>query len=126
MRDVIVVILLYFGILSWNYQPYMDVVNGARTQYIQAVVNTAISEAKIKGYFSSTDLTTIQTNVSQALGYPTGDVMVTGTTTFMARGTPIQLTVEIPTTISMFTMSPSSNSAVLRASETADSEALNS
>ena len=120
------VILLYFGILSWNYQPYMDVVNGARTQYIQAVVNTAISEAKIKGYFSSTDLTTIQTNISQALGYPTGDVMVTGTTTFMARGTPIQLTVEIPTTISMFTMSPSSNSAVLRASETADSEALDS
>lgn len=126
MRDVIVVILLYFGIISWNYQPYMDVINGARLQYIQSVVNTALSEAKIKGYFSTTDLQAIQSSVAQTLGYPTGDVTVTGTTTYTVRGTPILLTVEVPTTINMFTMSPSTNSAVLRSSETADSEALNS
>lgn len=125
MRDVIVVILLYFGILSWNYQPYMDVINGARLQYIQSVVNTALSEAKIKGYFSTTDLQTIQSDVADTLGYPAGDVTVTGTTTYTTRGTPIQLAVQIPTTINMFTMSPSTNSAVLRSSQTADSEALN-
>ncbi|MCL6599572.1 MAG: hypothetical protein K6T81_12645 [Alicyclobacillus macrosporangiidus] len=124
MRDVIILVLLYFGILTWNYQPYMDVINGARLQYLQSVVHTAISEAKIKGYFTSTDLQTIQQNVAQALGYPTGNVFVSGTTTPTTRGTPIELTVSVPTRINLFSLSPSTNHAMLTAHESADSEAL--
>lgn len=124
MREVIVIALLYFGIVSWNYQPYMDVVNGARQQFLQSVVHTAISEAKIKGYFSTADLQSIQSDVEQSIGYPASDVNVSGTTTFTMRGNPIQLSVSIPTTISMFSMSPATNTATLRAGETADSEAL--
>ncbi|TDY37288.1 hypothetical protein C7445_1531, partial [Alicyclobacillus sacchari] len=30
MRSAIIFALMFFFILSWNYQPYMDVINGAR------------------------------------------------------------------------------------------------
>ena len=124
MREVIVIVLLYFGILSWNYQPYMDAINGARLQYLQTTVYTALSEAKIKGYFTSADLQTIQLNIATTLGYPSGDVTVTGTTTPTTRGEPVALTVSIPSHLNLFSMSPSSNTVQLTASETADSEAL--
>ncbi|MCL6441882.1 MAG: hypothetical protein K6T83_00205 [Alicyclobacillus sp.] len=124
MRDVIIVALLYFSILSWNYQPYMDAINGARLQYLQTAVNTAISEAKIKGYFTSTDLQNIKSDVAQTLGYPTQDVVVSGTTTPMTRGEPIELSVSIPTHINLFSLSPAANEAILTAHESADSEAL--
>ena len=124
MRNVIVVVLLFFGILTWNYQPYMDVINGARIQVLQADVNTAISEAKIKGYFTSSDLQTIQDTVAQSLGYPTQDVVVTGTTTPTTRGNPMSLSVSVPTHINLFSMNPSTNTAVLTGRATAGSEAL--
>ncbi|WP_436664454.1 hypothetical protein ACOALA_20705 (plasmid) [Alicyclobacillus acidoterrestris] len=124
MRDVIVVVLLYFGLISWNYQPYMDEINGVREQYLQTVVNTALSEAKIKGYFTSSDLTTIQSDVAQHLGYPSGDVEVTGTTTPMSRGEELDLSVSIPSQISLFTLAPSTNQVTLRATGSADSEAI--
>ena len=124
MRDVIVVALLFFGILTWNYQPYMDAINGARLQYLQATVNTALSESKIKGYFSSSDLQTIQDNVATTLGYPTDEVLVSGTTTPTDRGQPIELSVSIPSTINLFTIAPSANGTMLTSSETADSEAI--
>ena len=124
MRDVVIVVLLFFGVLTWNYQPYMDVVNGARDQYLQTVAYTAISEAKIKGYFTDSDLANIQQTVATGIGYPVSDVIVSGTTTPAARGTPIDLNIAIPSTISLFTVSPSTNSVTLAVHETADSEAL--
>lgn len=124
MRDVIIIVLLFVGILSWNYQPYMDEINGIREQYIQTVATTAISEAKIKGYFTSSDLTTIQSDVANELGYPTSQVVVTGTTTPMNRGQAIQLSISLPSRISLFGPSSSTNQVVLQANVSADSEAL--
>ncbi len=126
MRDVIVVVLLYFGILVWNYQPYMDIINGARLQYLQTVVYTGLAEGKIQGDFTSSNLLDIQNNVAQTLGYPVSDVVVSGTTTFTLRGQPMELSISVPSSLNLFSLSPSTNKVDLTAQETADSEALSS
>ncbi|EJY57290.1 hypothetical protein URH17368_0013 [Alicyclobacillus hesperidum URH17-3-68] len=125
MRSAIIFALMFFFILSWNYQPYMDVINGARLEYLQAVAETAISEAKIKGYFSATDLSNIQQAVATHLGYPNSEVQVQGTTLPTTRGNSIDIQISIPTHINLFSMAPASNQATLTAYESADSEALN-
>lgn len=124
MKDVIIVTLLFFAILSWNYQPYMDEINGVREQYIQTVANTAISEAKIKGYFTSSDLTNIQDTVADHLGYPAQEITVSGTTILMTRGEPINLSISLPSIVNLFSVSPSTNHVTLAANASADSEAL--
>ncbi|GMA65655.1 hypothetical protein NZD89_28015 (plasmid) [Alicyclobacillus fastidiosus] len=124
MRDVIIVVLLYFGLLSWNYQPYMDEINGVREQYLQTVASTAISEAKIKGYFTSSDLSNIQSNVAEHLGFSVGEVTINGTTTPMTRGEELDLSISVPSHINLFSLSPSTNQVTLKATASADSEAI--
>ncbi|MFX4303705.1 hypothetical protein ACOJUR_15795 [Alicyclobacillus tolerans] len=123
LRNILIVILLSIIVLSWNYQPYMDMINGVREQYLQSAVYTALSEAKIKGEFTSSDLDTIQSTVADTLGYPPQDVLVQGTTTFTTVGSPMSLTISIPSQISLFS-SNASNALQLTASETVDSEAI--
>lgn len=124
MRDAIIVALLFFLVMSWNYQPYMDAINGARLQYIQAEANTAIDEGKIKGYFSSSDLQTITQDVSSVLGYPVADVSVSGTQAPQTFGNPVWIKISIPTHLNMFSMASSTNTTTLVGSAVANSEAL--
>jgi hypothetical protein len=86
-------------------------------------VYTALSEAKIKGDFTSSDLENIQNTVAQTLGYPASEVSVSGTTVLTLYGSPMSLTITIPSQISLFS-DGSSNAVMLTATETVDSEAL--
>ncbi|MFD1674147.1 hypothetical protein [Alicyclobacillus fodiniaquatilis] len=124
MRSVIIMILLLPLFYYFGYQPDMDQVNEARSLYLENVVHTALTQAQIKGYFSTTDLQTIQDNVASALGYPTNEVYINGTTTQQTRGVQITLTLSIPTQIAFFNMSPATNHATITRSESATSEAI--
>jgi predicted metal-binding membrane protein len=123
LRNILIVVLLSLVVLAWSYQPYMDMINGMREEYLQSAVYTALSEAKIKGDFTSSDLENIQNTVAQTLGYPASEVSVSGTTVLTLYGSPMSLTITIPSQISLFS-DGSSNAVMLTATETVDSEAL--
>ncbi|WP_258112154.1 hypothetical protein [Alicyclobacillus sp. SP_1] len=123
LRNILIVVLLSLVVLAWSYQPYMDMINGMREEYLQSAVYTALSEAKIKGDFTSSDLENIQNTVAQTLGYPASEVSVSGTTVLALYGSPMSLTITIPSQISLFS-GGSSNAVMLTATETVDSEAL--
>lgn len=123
LRNILIVVLLSLVVLTWSYQPYMDMINGLREEYLQSAVYTALSEAKIKGDFTSSDLENIQNTVAQTLGYPASEVAVSGTTVLALYGSPMFLTITIPSQISLFS-GGSSNAVMLTATETVDSEAL--
>ncbi|MCF8568144.1 hypothetical protein LLE49_25805 [Alicyclobacillus tolerans] len=124
MRSILIMILLLPFFFNFSYQPDMDQVNEARSLYLENVVHTSLAYAQIKGYFSSTDIQSLQNQVANALGYPAGDVTVTATETLQTRGEPITLTISIPTRLAFFNLVPATNHATITRSETAASEAI--
>lgn len=124
MRNIIIMILLLPFFFNFSYQPEMDQVNEARSLYLENVVHTSLAYAQIKGYFSTTDIQSLQNQIANALGYPVSEVNISATETPQTRGTPITLTVSIPTRIAFFNLVPTTNHATITRSETASSEAI--
>ncbi|QSO50143.1 hypothetical protein [Alicyclobacillus mengziensis] len=116
--------VIFFGPIFYIvFLPVMATVNNAKSFYVNSQALTAIEQAKIKGYLTTTDLTTIQDQTAQGLGYPTSLVSVSGTTTPQTRGNTLYLTIQVPSELSFVNLNLPNN-ITIGASETAASEAL--
>jgi hypothetical protein len=124
MRAVIILLLLMASLFNVTYQPVMDQVNEAKDMYLQNTVQTALQEAAVKGYFTPVDLSTLQSDVANGLGYPVSEVFVQGTTLLTPRGEPLSLKISIPTQLTFLNLGGGDNHMELTAQATAMSEAL--
>lgn len=124
MQVVFAWIFLFIFVVWGSYQPIKSDVVNAKAEFIQNEVQTAIQQAKIKGYFSGADLQSIQLDVANHLGYPTSDVAVSGTTTPQTRGQEIALHITIPTTLNFMHFSWINDEMDITRGATAESELL--
>lgn len=124
MTNVLSMMLMGVFYFYFLFQPQMDQINSDRGLLIENVVHSALQQAALKGYFSSTDLQTIQNAVGTDLGYPTSDVQVTGTTTPQTRGNFIELSISVPTSIDLINLNGSNNKTLITRTEYAASDAL--
>jgi peptidoglycan hydrolase-like protein with peptidoglycan-binding domain len=124
VKDILAFLLLFPLFTYFTWQPVQTEVNNAKIVHVDAIVHTALSEAKIKGYFSPEDLQTIQQTVAEDLGYPEGAVSVQGTQTPQTRGQPVSLTVTIPLRLQFLNIYGANNTQMYTHTETQMSEAL--
>ncbi|KPV42690.1 hypothetical protein [Alicyclobacillus ferrooxydans] len=124
MRDLIAAILLSIFLYFFAWQPFQDELNANKSLLIQNIVHNSLSQASVTtGYFTTSDLLSIQAEVANDLGYPTSEVTVIGTTTPQTRGGLLSLTISVPTSLT-FVHIPSTEVVPITQSETAMSEVL--
>jgi len=114
---------MFLFLIYFAFQPLASHLTAEKSLVIDTYQQDALAEAKIKGYFTATDLQKIQQQIAMALSYSTTNVTVSGTTTPTPRGQLISLTVEAPAYFTFYTVT-GNNQVLLGGTKTAASEAL--
>lgn len=111
-------LMVYFGFL-----PLGTRVVAYKHDVIDNIGYTAVQEAKMKGYFSQADISSIKQTVANAIGYPVSDVNVQATTTFTPYNATMIINISIPTHLSLISLG-NNTTTTITAGHSARSEAL--